>query len=223
MPPLANSVYGRNFCFRLVGYSLLVALTIQLVVLLVQNGYTTVLFSENGPLEWMQFSLAAFAGCWLLYLGSRQQPVLTVCGLLALYAAFRELDGLFDHLLFESSYKFVFGPPIAFFIGKTLWKHRKTYRDQLWKFTSTPSWAMLAVGFVTICLFAKIFGQKELWIGLMGDSYIRLVKNAVEESSELFGYLILFCGAIEARWTPRQQAAVTASTNDQSAPTRQAA
>jgi hypothetical protein len=40
-------------------------------------------------------------------------------------------------------------------------------------------------------------GMGKLWKLVMGERFIRVVKNVVEEGTELFGYSIIFLAAVE--------------------------
>lgn len=57
-------------------------------------------------------------------------------------------------------------------------------------FFKHPSYGMLSAGLLTVLLFARLMGMGTLWYTLLADDFIRTVKNAVEEGTELFGYAL---------------------------------
>ena len=52
-------------------------------------------------------------------------------------------------------------------------------------------------GFITLFVFSRMFGRKVLWKAIMDDKFLRVVKDAAEECTELFGYLLIVFAAIE--------------------------
>lgn len=165
---MANQ-HGQEFCFRLLAYSVITAGVMQSVNLLVQNGFRETLFSENGPLEWLHFILAGAAACWMITVGRRTNPVISIFGCIALFAASRELDGL----LGNDSYKFVLFPLVATATSWIYLKHRDTVVQDFFRAASSPAWGLMVTGGITVCVFAQIIGQKELWMEVMGDAYMR--------------------------------------------------
>lgn len=56
---------------------------------------------------------------------------------------------------------------------------------------------MMLGGVILLIPFAQLVGHEALWIGVMGDSYIRVVKVASEEFVELGAYFLMTIGAVE--------------------------
>ena len=51
-----------------------------------------------------------------------------------------------------------------------------------------------------VLAFSRLFGRGSFWEAVMGDSYMRLVKNIAEEGTELMGYALLVIAAVEFLW-----------------------
>ncbi len=156
------------------------------------------LFEDNGPWEWVEFFLLVASGA-ICFVNARRNEIYThilkLCGLLALFAAVRELDNFLDTLVFEGAYKIINGVILGLFVY-LVWIHRWTLTKTLTRFTKTAPFYFF-VAAVLVVVYGEIIGQAELWEALMGDHFIRPVKRAVEELAEFMGYLLLFFGAVE--------------------------
>ena len=184
---------------RLVLYLIVtVAVFATIVMVTIGSPMPTALFEENGPWEWVEFFLFAASGA-ILFVNARRNEIyihiLKLCGLLALFAAFRELDHFLDELVFEGAYKVINGVILALFVY-LVWIHRLTLMKTLARFTKTAPFYFF-VAAVLVVVYGEIIGRAELWEALMGDHFIRPVKRAAEELAEFMGYLLLFFGAVE--------------------------
>ncbi|MGL9723943.1 hypothetical protein [Sodalis sp. (in: enterobacteria)] len=70
-------------------------------------------------------------------------------------------------------------------------------------FFKHPSYGMLGAGLLTVLLFARLMGMGTLWHTLLADDFIRTVKNAVEEGTELFGYTLCLLATLSYFHTQR--------------------
>lgn len=197
------------FLLRIVVYITLAAAMLEFFVLLATHlDVPDHVFKEDGPLEWVEFSLVSVTA-FILLLNARTHVhytvVLYLCGLLAIFAAIRELDHFLDQLLFDGAYKLINGP-ILLLCGYLAWRHRRSLPGSIRDFSHTPSFCLFLAGTFLVVLFAQVLGQKEIWMALMGDGYTRSVKAAVEEISEILGYLIILCGAVETFFLSGQRA-----------------
>ena len=57
---------------------------------------------------------------------------------------------------------------------------------------------LLLAGFLIVVVYSQLLGQKALWLSVLSADVYRPVKDLVEESSELLGYLLMLFGAAEA-------------------------
>jgi len=49
---------------------------------------------------------------------------------------------------------------------------------------------------VMLLFYSRLFGMGALWQGLLGEGYIRIFKNAVEETTELLGYTFILAASL---------------------------
>lgn len=100
----------------------------------------------------------------------------------------REMDFLFDAIAFGSWVWFALAvAAVSLFLGL---KKPAEAVNQLAVFMRHPAYGMMFSGLLCILIFSRLFGMHILWQQLLQDEYIRVVKNTVEEGSELFGYLL---------------------------------
>lgn len=185
---------------RLLLYGALAAASLDVVVRAAEAGLLEAITSEDGAIEKAHVLLALAAGALLMLAARRRQDIPTILRLLslaALFAVIRELDGFFDELWFKGAYKYLNAPIVlaALFIAL---RHRLDLMAEV-KNTGMPvSLVLMFFGFFLVVGYSQVIGQKEFWQAAMGQDYSRLVKNTVEESSELVGFLMMFFGAFEA-------------------------
>jgi len=165
--------------------------------LFVQHQDITV-YRENGPVEWLQFSLLA-AATLVLVAGASRMPglriVLLVLACFSAFAATRELDAILDAVLPGIGWKIAFAylaVAAALVLGD-----RDGLMAQLRWFVSGRGFALLWAGFVIAVPFAQLVGHGAFLQLLMGEDYIRYYKTVIEESGELFGYFLIFAGSLE--------------------------
>ncbi len=63
--------------------------------------------------------------------------------------------------------------------------------------------ALLFAGAVILFGFVQFVGHEPLWQSILGDSYVRVAKLAIEEFIELIGYLFWLIGSIEYTYQAR--------------------
>ncbi len=169
-----------------------------IVMAVVRSPMPAALFRENGPWEWIEFSLLAVSAA-IFFVNARRNEIYThilkLCGLLALFAGVRELDHFLDELVFDGAYKVIDAVILALFVY-LVWIHRLTLTKTLARFTKTAPFYFFVVA-VLVVVYGEIIGQAELWKAIMEPLYIRSVKRVVEELAEFIGYLLLFYGAVE--------------------------
>ena len=68
--------------------------------------------------------------------------------------------------------------------------------SQLAQFLRHPACGMMMAGLLSVLVFSRLFGIHLLWQNLMQESYLRLVKNMVEEGIELFGYTLCLVSSL---------------------------
>ncbi|WP_147193764.1 hypothetical protein [Pantoea sp. CCBC3-3-1] len=98
----------------------------------------------------------------------------------------RELDFLFDELSHGCWVWFALATA-AVCLAIALLNPRRAV-SELADFLRQPSWGMMCAGLLTVLVFSRLFGMRDLWQHLMLDGYNHTVKNMAEEGCELLGY-----------------------------------
>lgn len=70
-------------------------------------------------------------------------------------------------------------------------KNGKRTIDQLALILASPHMNLLVTGVMLLLVFSRLFGMGSFWHNVMGDDYVRVVKNIAEEGTELLAYLSL--------------------------------
>lgn len=180
-------------------YALLGGLFTEGLVRGASEGWFEAVGAEGGPIEYAHYALCG-SSALLFASASRKSSFRDVFSLVAFGAALgviREADSFLDDALFQGAYKI----PAAFVGAIALvraYHSRATIGGQIARWVTTPAFALTASGVFVVLVYAQIVGQKELWQTLMGGSYLRPVKDVVEEIMELLGYFLIFFGAIES-------------------------
>jgi len=105
----------------------------------------------------------------------------------------RELDVVFD-MVFHGAWKYIALPAAVFFIFLAVRKGITPVIEVLEQFMKKKNYPFLFLGLILILIVSRILGSLELvkLLPIRDDNIRYLVKNFMEESSELIGYFILF-------------------------------
>ncbi|MFP2833843.1 transporter [Citrobacter portucalensis] len=106
----------------------------------------------------------------------------------------RELDALFDFIAHGSWVWFALSVSILA-ISHAAVRYRKTLL-QLSSYPQTPYYGMMISGLLCVLVFSRLFGMHLLWDSVLGEQYVRMVKNMVEEGAESFGYTLCLTSSI---------------------------
>jgi len=178
-----NDRIMNNVLARFIIYTLSVfGFTVSLPIII---GYgDIVIFSENGPIEWLQFVLIAVAAAMLL-LSSRNsvcgfRELLSILSLLAMFAAIRNLDMILDRYIPIAGRIL---PALFCAIAASLiyWKKQDAVAIQMTAFIGTRAFSLLWCGFIVAVPLAQLVGHGAFLQLLMGDDYIRDYKRVIEE------------------------------------------
>lgn len=107
----------------------------------------------------------------------------------------RELDMFLDELVFHGFWVY---PATIVAVGAIAYSlsDRATTATQFAAFVRNKHFSMLCVGLAVLLVFSRLFGMGQLWQELMGESYLRPVKNIAEEGTELLAYAIIFYASL---------------------------
>lgn len=157
-------------------------------------------FVEEGPTEIFQ-SLLLLACTSLLFIEARRNE--SMRGAMLLAGGFfgcmliREQDYYLD-MISHGCWKW---PAIALTLCCTAAAARtpRATLAGLAVFVRKRYFPMLLTGVVIVLVYSRLFGMGSLWNMLLPDVDGRAAKNAIEESSELLGYLLIFASTLLMR------------------------
>ena len=107
----------------------------------------------------------------------------------------RELDAYFDEIV-HGAWKYFALVVMALTLYKAWRLGVENTIATLAAFMKSRSFVFIFIGLLIVLAYSRLFGMGELWRAIMGDNYIRLVKNVVEEGTELWGYALVTWGAL---------------------------
>lgn len=184
------------------------ALTAAAFGIMYMDAVTTGQFTESSAVEITQ-SLVLFVITVIFVISARKIPALqNSAWLLATFTAaslVRENDALLDSFIDETWEAIAF-TIIAIGLYAT-WRHRKAFLAEQKIFTESTAFGLFVSALLTTYVFSRLFGMGKFWKAVMGDGFLRQVKDMNEECLELFGYTLLLCAAIEFIALARRTAA----------------
>lgn len=154
-------------------------------------------FAETGPTEIIQ-SLLLLTSSALFFLEAFRRPDLR--GAMLLVGGFigcmliREQDYFLDFLR-HGCWVYPALTLTAGCIGGACLTPRRTLAG-LEHFVRWKYFPFLLIGLVIVLAYSRLFGMRMLWELLLGDNFSYTAKKAMEESSELLGYLFIQVSAI---------------------------
>ena len=108
----------------------------------------------------------------------------------------REQDAYFDDI-FHGSWAYFALASVVFFVWKAWSQGKDNALKTMAEYMQSPPFTTMSFGVMIILFFSRVMGMGKLWKLVMGENFIRVVKNVVEEGTELFGYSIIFLAAVE--------------------------
>ncbi len=106
----------------------------------------------------------------------------------------RELDAVWD-LLFRGLWSILVAGVAAGSLGYAL-RQRQSTLAAIARFLRSRASTVMTIGLVLLLIYSRLFGMTALWEGLLADRYVRVVKNAAEECTELLGYTLVMASAL---------------------------
>lgn len=155
--------------------------------------------SEYSPIEIIQPFILLICGllmAWVAKYCPSQRPIAFLFGGLALAFIIRELDYFFDRFIVDNLWQALVAVAAALVITYT-YRQRKRLMVAWGRIWPSPGIALLFAGAVIMFAFVSLVGHEPLWMSILGDSYQRIVKLAVEEFIELGAYFLWLIGSIE--------------------------
>lgn len=161
--------------------------------------------SEFSPVEMIQAIILGACGIitgWVARYCPSQRPIAFGLGGLALVFLIRELDYFLDRFIVDNLWQ-VLDVIVGALIIAYVYRQRRRLRIALARIWPSPGLTLLFSGAVVLFAFSLLVGHEALWMSILGDSYQRVIKLAVEEFIELVGYFLWMIGTIEYAFQAR--------------------
>jgi hypothetical protein len=161
--------------------------------------------SEFSPVEIIQAIILGACGIimgWVAQYCPSQRPIAFLFGGMAFAFLIRELDYFLDRFIIDNLWQVLFAIIGALVIAYT-YRHLRRLRIALARIWPSPGLTLLFSGAVILFAFVRLVGHEPLWISILGDSYERVIKLAIEEFIELLGYFLWMIGTIEYAFQAR--------------------
>jgi len=167
-----------------------------------EEGYrlgTSSHYSELSSTEYMQSGLLALTAL-LFWWGSRisveWRNLCVALAYVGAVAAVREQDSFLDRFVFDGAWQLLAALLMAGLIVH-VWRSWQRLQHEVVTFEDSRGAGLLVGGFLAVFVFSRIVGMQTFWRQILGEGYVRVAKNFVEEGLELFGYSLLVIGAVE--------------------------
>ncbi|KAB0466672.1 hypothetical protein F7Q91_24010 [Vibrio chagasii] len=147
---------------------------------------------EISVTEMLQQLLLIVSSGSFVYLARKRNEVKNAAVLISAFFAvlfIREMDFWFDKIAHGA---WVF--PAALVAGSAIFyavKNGKRTIDQLALILASPHMNLLVTGVMLLLVFSRLFCMGSFWHNVMGDDYVRAVKNIAEEGTELLAYCLI--------------------------------
>ena len=161
--------------------------------------------SEFSPVEIIQAIILGFCGlimAWVARYCPSQRPIAFGFGGLALIFLIRESDYFLDRFVADNAWQVLIGVFGALLIAYTH-RQRKRLTIALARIWPSPGLTLLFAGAVILFGFTLLVGHEPLWQSILGETYLRVTKLAIEEFMELMGYYLWMIGTIEYAFEAR--------------------
>ncbi|WP_188113737.1 hypothetical protein [Salinicola halimionae] len=156
-------------------------------------------FSETSLTEITQSILLLLCTTSMLIIRQRFKVLRTVSLLLGAFYAMslvRENDLWLDSGIFDGAWECLVAmialPTLAAVI-----RARRQFLEEFAQVSNSLGFGLFAAGFLVTYVFSRLYGRSELWHALMGEQYLRVIKDAAEEITELTGYSLLLFASLE--------------------------
>lgn len=155
--------------------------------------------SELSPIEIIQSIILAVCGsimAWVArYCGSQRTIAITFGGL-ALVFLVRENDYFLDRYVIDNLWQVLVAVVGALLIVY-VYRHRRRLNIALARIWPSPGLTLLFAGAVILFAFVPFVGHEPLWQAILGQSYQRVIKLAIEEFIELGAYFLWMIGTVD--------------------------
>jgi len=179
-------------------YAVFVAGLVYLVTLEGYRDGKDSAYSEQSLTEWLESGYALLSGLVFIAvarLSATLRPVAAMLAALCFMMFIREADFFLDRI-FDGAWQ-VLVTLVLIVTALYLWRQPRSIAESIREFAQLPSAGILLSGFLVLFVFSRLFGRGSFWQSVMGDDYVRVVKNIAEEGTEIMGYGLIAIAAIE--------------------------
>ena len=195
----------QSFAMLMVRSLLYLLFVVGVVQVFSMEGYSQLTqsdYSEHSATEKMHDAFAFLSSMIFVIAASLSKslrPAAVMVATLVGMMLIRELDALLDENLFDGGWQTLVCILMA---GTTVYLIKQPYpvKPSLIEFSHLASAGIFLSGFLVIMAFSRLIGRGSFWEAVMGDGYMRVVKNIAEEGTELMGYTLLLISAVEFLW-----------------------
>ena len=180
-------------------YVLILAGLMQIVMMVDARHAGAPDFSETSLTELTQAALLLLCTVLMLVIRLRYRVLRSVSLLMAAFFAIsfvRENDQWLDAYVFDGAWQCL-AVLLALPTLTLVIRARRGFLEEFSLIANSLGFGLFAGGFLTTYVFSRLYGRSELWQALMGEHYLRIVKDAAEEITELAGYSLLLFASVE--------------------------
>lgn len=164
----------------------------------IADKYKNRTFDEHGIVETLQLMFLVVSG-WIFVSEAafykKYRPVLFLLASLSFLASCRELDMFFDKTVRIVGWEIGFIFPISAIVYAYM--HRRTLRNTLIDFYSSPAFYMMCCAMIIIFPIAQCIGHGPFVTDVIGNYRVADIKEFFEESCETMGYFLILLSSIE--------------------------
>jgi hypothetical protein len=161
--------------------------------------------SEFSPVEIIQaIILVLCCGVmgWVARYCPSQRPLAIPLGAFALVCLIRESDYFLDNYIVDNLWQTLDAIIAALVIVYT-YRNRRRVRIALARIWPSPGLTLLFSGAIILFAYGPLVGHGPLWQSILGEHYLRVVKLAIAEFTELSGYFLWMIGTVEYAFQAR--------------------
>ncbi len=155
--------------------------------------------SELSPIEIIQsiiLGLCAAIMAWVARHCAPQRTLAVTFGGMAFMFLVRENDYFLDRYVIDNLWQVLVAVAGALLIVY-VHRHRRRLNIALARSWPSPGLTLLFAGAVILFAFVPFVGHEPLWQAILGQSYQRVIKLAIEEFIELGAYFLWMIGTVE--------------------------
>lgn len=161
--------------------------------------------SEFSPVEIIQAIILAVCVsimAWVAKYCSTQRPVALTFGGMAIIFLIRESDYFLDRFVIDNLWQ-VLAAVLGSLLIAYVYRQARRLKIALARIWPSPGLTLLFAGAIVLFAFAPLVGHEPLWMSILGDTYQRVTKLAIEEFIELIGYFLWMIGTVDYAFQAR--------------------